>query len=79
MPFSLLQLIFPLCENSVGLKVILHTGAVQNVLSISQGASERKQITLALTETCGHHAIIAVIEFMRKWYGKLQLKVSMRH
>ena len=48
----------PLCENCVGLKVTQRTGDVQNVLSIFQVVLERKWTTLALTETCGHHAII---------------------
>ena len=28
---------------------------------------------------CGHHAIIAVITYIRKWFERLQLEVSMRH
>ena len=53
--------------------------AVQNVLSIFQEVLERKWTTLALIETCGHHVKIAVIAYMRKWFERLQLEVSMRH
>ena len=79
MPCFVLQLIFLLCENRVGLKVIQRTRAVQNVLRIFQVVLEEKWTTLALTETCDHHASIAVIAYMRKWFEKLQLKASMRH
>lgn len=66
-------------RHHVVLKVTQHIGAVQNVLSIFQGALERKQTTPALIETCGLHAITAVIACMQRCLEKLPPKLSMRH
>jgi len=72
------QLICLLCGNFVDLKGIQHIEDVQNVLSIFQGASKKKQTILVLTETCGLHAIIVVTTCTQRWYEKHLPEASMR-